>query len=66
MRRTSCSPYRLRKPQNYMGIPAIRYPLPSTAYSYARPVFPYPKIPAYDGHGDYDDAASWHPVDGTR
>ncbi len=57
--------YRLRTPQNYMGIPAIRYPLAQGAAAYARPVYPYPMIPAYTGSGDYDDAANWKPVPGT-
>jgi hypothetical protein len=57
--------YRLHTPQNYMGIPAIRYPLVHAAYTYARPVYPYPMIPAYSGRGDYNDAANWKPVPGT-
>jgi hypothetical protein len=35
---------------------------PSGATPFSRPVYPYPAIPRYDGSGDPNSAASFHPV----
>jgi hypothetical protein len=51
--------YHLKKPQNYMGLPAIRYPLQTGASDWARPVFPYPEIAVWNGQGDEKDPANW-------
>jgi hypothetical protein len=56
--------YRLRTPQNYMGIPAIRYPLKQNTYQYQRPVYPFPMIPVYNGAGDDTDPKNWHAAPG--
>jgi hypothetical protein len=51
--------YHLKAPQNYMGLPAIRYPLPSGSYDWSRAVFPYPEVAVWDGTGDRHDEANW-------
>ena len=53
--------YHLHTPQSYMGLPAIRYPLPQDRYNWTRPVFAYPRIPVWDGSGDRNKPESWKP-----
>jgi hypothetical protein len=62
---TELATYHLKIPQNYMGIPAVRYPLEPSSYDYVRPVYPFPLIPAYNGTGDYADPKNWHAVPGA-
>ncbi len=54
--------YHLRKPQTYMGLPVLRYPLAAAQYDWTRPIFAYPQVPAWDGNGARANASSWHPV----
>jgi hypothetical protein len=51
--------HHLVKEQNYLGLPRPRYPLPDGAYDRARPVYAYPDVAAYVGHGDPALASSW-------
>jgi feruloyl esterase len=39
----------------------INYTPPNTT-PFSRPVYPYPEIPRYNGSGDPNSAASFHPV----
>jgi feruloyl esterase len=54
--------HRLKKEQNYLGLPRLRYPLPEDAYNQVRPVFPYPATAKYTGKGDMSGAESWQKV----
>jgi hypothetical protein len=51
--------YHLKTPQNYMGLPAIRYPLNPHDYDWSRPVYPYPLVATWSGQGNQRDAATW-------
>ncbi|EYD74901.1 Tannase [Rubellimicrobium mesophilum DSM 19309] len=45
------------------GYPAAE--APSTDLARSRPVYPYPALPAFSGHGDPNDAADWTKGDAT-
>ena len=51
--------HHLVKEQPYLGLPRPRYPLPTDAFSWTRPVFPYPDLAEYGGDGDVDLASNW-------
>jgi len=51
--------YHLKIPQNYMGLPVLRYPLGGARYDWTRPVFAYPAVPAWNGTGDRTKAEHW-------
>ena len=45
--------------QPYLGLPRPRYPLDRDAYSWTRPVFPYPDMAEFSGAGNIDAAENW-------
>lgn len=45
-----------------MQRPGVPYASPVPALKATRPVYPYPYIAVYKGHGDVNDAASYKPV----
>jgi hypothetical protein len=49
----------LVKEQNYLGLPRPRYPLPAGSYDRTRPLYAYPDVANYSGHGDPNLASSW-------
>jgi len=51
--------YHLRTPQNYMGLPALRYPLDAARYDWTRPIYDYPAVPVLADGKDRGDARSW-------
>lgn len=53
--------HHLRKPQNYRGLPRVRFPLAREDYEWARPVYAYPDVAVYDGSGDWRKPANWKP-----
>ena len=55
----SLTAYHLKKPQNYMGLPTIRYPIAQADYAWTRPIFPYPDAAVWSGKGDPNLAESW-------
>lgn len=51
--------HHLKKEQNYLGLPRVRYPLPDGSFDRTRPVFPYPAIAKPKGRGDPSRAENW-------
>jgi hypothetical protein len=51
--------HHLVKEQNYLGLPRPRYPLPAGSYDRTRPLYAYPDVANYSGHGDPNLASSW-------
>lgn len=53
--------HHLKQPQNYRGLPRVRFPLAEEDYDWARPVYAYPAIGVYDATGDWREPESWKP-----
>lgn len=51
--------HHLVKPQNYLGLPPLSFPLAPTLYDWTRPIPAWPKVARYSGRGDWRDARNW-------
>jgi feruloyl esterase len=51
--------YKLVKPQSYLGLPRIRFPLAREAYTATRILPAFPGVARWSGQGDVNDAAAW-------
>jgi feruloyl esterase len=47
------------QPQNYSGLPPIRFPMAPETFAWSRPVFAWPRIATYAGTGDRMKPESW-------
>jgi feruloyl esterase len=51
--------HHLVQEQSYLGLPRPRYPLANEKYNWTRPIYPYPDVAEYSGHGSAEDPGNW-------